>query len=110
MIQAAGFVFTAVPAFWIGESEGLYRLLYKNLTEFIQYPLSVYHRGIRELLTFVLPYAFINYYPVQYFIDRQEGICPGILRYLTPLVGCGVFLLSRLFWRLGLRAYSGAGS
>lgn len=110
LIQAAGFVFTAVPAFWIGESEGLYRLLYKNLTEFIQYPLSVYHRGIRELLTFVLPYAFINYYPVQYFIDRQEGICPGILRYLTPLVGCGVFLLSRLFWRLSLRAYSGAGS
>ena len=91
LIQAAGFVFTAVPAFWIGESEGLYRLLYKNLTEFIQYPLSVYHRGIRELLTFVLPYAFINYYPVQYFIDRQEGICPGILRYLTPRVGCGVF-------------------
>ncbi len=27
LIQAAGFVFTAVPAFWIGESEGLYRLL-----------------------------------------------------------------------------------
>ncbi|MFR8757389.1 MAG: ABC-2 family transporter protein [Clostridium sp.] len=67
------------------ESEGLYRLLYKNLTEFIQYPFACLSPGIRELLTFVLPYAFINYYPVQYFIDRQEGICPGILRYLTPL-------------------------
>ena len=110
LIQAAGFVFTAVPAFWIGDSEGLYRLLYKNLTEFIQYPLSIYHRGIRELLTFVLPYAFISYYPVQLFISRQEGICSGIFRYLTPAVGCGAFFLSRIFWQLGLRAYSGTGS
>lgn len=110
LIQAAGFVFTAVPAFWIGDSEGLYRLLYKNLTEFIQYPLSIYHRGIRELLTFVLPYAFISYYPVQLFISRQEGICSGIFRYLTPAVGCGAFFLSRIFWQLELRAYSGTGS
>ena len=52
---------------------GLYRLLYKNLTEFIQYPLSVYHRGIRELLTFVLPYAFINYYPYSISLTARRG-------------------------------------
>ena len=94
-------VFTAVPAFWIGDSEGLYRLLYKNLTEFIQYPLSIYHRGIRELLTFVLPYAFISYYPCAAFYPAARR---DLLRHI-PISdtsgGLRCIFLSRIFLAAG---------
>lgn len=110
LIQAAGFVFTSVPAFWIGKSEGLYRLFFKDLTEFLRYPLSVYHRGIQVLLTFVVPYAFINYYPVQLFLDGKKGGFHPVFCYLTPAVGAGMFAAAYGFWLLGLRAYQGAGT
>lgn len=109
LIQAAGFIATAVPAFWFLKSEGLNQIFYKNLTGFISYPLSIYSKGIQVLLTFIIPYAFINYYPSQLFLGKQELFHP-VFRYLTPLVGVLVFYLAYLFWKRGLNAYQGTGS
>lgn len=109
LIQAAGFVMTSVPAFWLLKCDGLYQLFFKNMTRFLQYPLSIYHRGVRILLTVVLPYAFINFYPVQYFVGRGENRA-AVLQYMTPFVGAGVFALAYGFWKKGLAAYEGTGS
>jgi ABC-2 type transport system permease protein len=110
LIQAAGYMVTTVPAFWFYKSDGLYRLFYKNLTDFLKYPLSIYHRGVQALLTFILPYAFINFYPVQYFIHKQEGMFSSYFQYLTPLVGLVTFSGAYCFWLKGLRAYKSTGS
>lgn len=110
LIQAAGFIATSVPAFWLLKSDGLYQLFFKNMTYFLQYPLSIYHKGVRILLTVILPYAFINFYPVQYFLGRGMEGAAAVLRYMTPLVGAAVFALAYGFWKLGLAAYEGTGS
>lgn len=110
LIQAAGFIVTTVPAFWFYKSDGLYRLFYKNLTEFLKYPLSIYHRGIQALLTFVLPYGFINFYPVQYFLNKQEGMFASCFQFLTPFVGLCAFAGAYRFWLKGLSAYQSTGS
>lgn len=109
LIQAAGFMATAVPAFWFLKSDGLTQIFYKNLTAFNRYPLSIYNKGIQILLTFILPYAFINYYPSQLFLGKQELFHP-LFRYLTPAVGVLLFYLAYLFWKQGLNAYQGTGS
>lgn len=110
LIQASGFMVTTVPAFWFYKSDGLYRLFYKNLTEFLKYPLSIYNRGIQALLTVLLPYGFINFYPVQYFLNREEGMFAPWFQYLTPLVGLCAFTGAYLFWLKGLHAYQSTGS
>lgn len=110
LIQAAGFMITTVPAFWFLKSDGLYRLFYRNLTSFLQYPLTIYHGGIRFLLTFLLPYGFINFYPVQLFINRQEGMPSPVFLFLTPFVGAFVFFIAYRFWNKGLNAYQSTGS
>jgi len=110
LIQAAGFMVTTVPAFWFFKSDGLYRLFYKNLTDFLKYPLSIYHRGIQAALTLILPYGFINFYPVQYFLNKQEGMFSPYFQFLTPFVGMAVFSAAYLFWEMGLKAYQSSGS
>lgn len=109
LIHAAAFIFTAVPAFWILKSDGLADLFYRNLERFISYPLTIYSRGIQILLTFLLPYAFINYYPSQMFLGKQE-LLPSVFQYLTPFIGVVLFWASYQFWKKGLEAYQGTGS
>lgn len=109
LIHAAAFIATGVPAFWILKSDGLMDLFYRNPENFIQYPLSIYNRGIQILLTFILPYAFINYYPSQSFLGKSE-LFPPVFQYLTPFVGILLFYLAYLFWKKGLKAYQGTGS
>lgn len=109
LIQAAAFMITAIPAFWLTKCDGMADIFYSDLVRFLRYPLSIYGAGIRFLLTFILPYAFINYYPAQFFLNKEEMISP-VFRYLTPVVGGILFFLAYRFWLLGLKAYKSTGS
>ena len=54
--------------------------------EFTRYPISIYSRGVRLLLTFVVPFAFMNYFPARYFLHKaHEGaMLPRGVGLLTP--------------------------
>ena len=47
-----------------------------------QYPISIYRKGIIFIFTFIIPYAFINYYPLLYFLGRTNNI----LYLFSPLL------------------------
>ena len=110
LIQAAGFILTALPAFWIIKSDGVQMMFYKNMTQFLQYPIGIYDKWIQILLTFILPYAFINYYPAQFFLAKGENLFFSGFQYLTPIVGVSLFGLSYQIWKKGLDAYQSTGS
>jgi ABC-2 type transport system permease protein len=76
----------------------------------IAYPVSIYGTGVRFLLTFVVPVAFINYYPAGLFLNRPEYTEVRSLVVIAPVVGLGLFALAVALWRRGLAAYSSAGS
>ncbi len=110
LIQATGFMVTTIPSFWLVKSDSLYRLFFANLTGFLQYPLSIYNRSIQVVLTFVLPYAFINFYPAHYFLGKTDALFHPYFQYLTPLVGLLAFALAYGFWKLGINNYQSTGS
>lgn len=110
LIQGAAFLFVSVPAFWMTESNSLGFLL-GQLRDFIRYPISIYPKGVQVMLTLVIPYAFISFYPAQYFLGKDDfSIFHPVMQYLSPLVGVGVFILAYMFWRLGIKSYSSSGS
>ena len=75
----------------------------KNLA---QYPISIYRKGVVFFFTFIIPYGFINYYPLLYFIDRTDNI----LYMLSPLL-VGLFLIPCLLsFKIGMKHYNSAGS
>jgi ABC-2 type transport system permease protein len=98
-------LFTATSAFWIMESIPVTQMVF-NLNEFAKYPLSIYHNGIRILLTWIIPYGFVSFYPASYLLGRDVGF----LVWLSPLVAAVFILVAYRFWLFGLRHYSGTGS
>lgn len=75
----------------------------KNLA---QYPISIYKKGVAFIFTFIIPYAFINYYPLLFFLDKTNNI----LYMISPLL-VFVFLIPCLWsFKIGLKHYSSTGS
>lgn len=71
-----------------------------------QYPIGIFKKGIVYFFTFIIPYGFVNYYPLLYIIGKTNNklfiICPLItILYLIPCI--------LIFYR-GVKRYSSVGS
>lgn len=110
LIQGSIFLFSAVPSFWMVKSDALRRLLWSG-REFVKYPISVYGKSIQVILTLILPFAFINFYPAQFFLGKNDFLMfHPVFQYLTPVVGIGLFGLAYMFWLSGIKHYNSTGS
>ena len=109
-IHAAGHLATSVPAFWMIKNSSLANLFYRSPMRFIEYPLTIYNTVIQGILTFVLPYAFISFYPAQYFLGKEATLFHPALQFMTPLVGAVLLGGAYLFWLKGLNSYKSSGS
>lgn len=78
-----------------------------NIGNYGRYPVNIYHRLIQIVLTWVLPFAFVGFYPASFFLDRHEW---RYFALLTPVVGMIVLLLGLYCWNRGIRHYRGAGN
>lgn len=111
LIQGACFLLSAIPSFWMVKNDSLSKLLQGDLKSFIRYPISIYHKPVQFFLTFIIPYAFINFYPAQYFLRKNDGILfHPVFPFLTPLIGLLLFAGAYWFWLFGINHYESAGS
>jgi ABC-2 type transport system permease protein len=102
----------ATASFWFTRIDSLRWVFMSLEQEFSRYPISIYQRGVRLVLAFVLPFAFMNYFPATYLLHKTEDglhLNPGI-GLLTPFVGALVFVVAYVFWRAGVDRYQGTGS
>lgn len=96
---------TCVTVFWTLDSFPVTLAVYQT-SEFVKYPLSIYGRGISILMTWVIPYGFVSYYPANYLLGRGTVT----LAWLVPVVAAALFTLAYRLWVFGLRHYSSTGS
>ncbi|MFI7064132.1 ABC transporter permease [Kribbella sp. NPDC050124] len=76
-----------------------------------QYPLSAFGKDIVRAVTFVVPLAFVNYYPVLFVLGKPAPLgLPSWIGLLSPLVAVVMVALASLAWRGGLRRYRSTGS
>ena len=75
------------------------------------YPLDVYSGWLRRFVTFVLPLAFVNYYPALHILDREDPLgLPDWIWLLSPVVALAMAGVARLAWSAGVRRYQSTGS
>lgn len=111
LIQSGLFLVFTAPNFWMIRGERLLGLFFFEISNFVQYPITIYPVFIQVILSFVLPYAFINFYPSQYFLDKNDfSVFDPFMQYLTPLVGVVVFAFGVWFWHWGIKKYQSTGS
>jgi len=81
------------------------------ISTFGNYPLSILRsRFVEGLFTFVLPLAFVAYFPAEVVL----GIAPehgamSIVVHWSPVLGVVLFMVARRVWAYSLRHYHSAG-
>ena len=98
--------FAAATCFWI-QNSGYVMVIMFRFKDFAKYPASIFNTVFRVIFTFVIPIAFIAYYP-SLVVLRPDNV--PLLSWLSPLIGLAFFYLSYKFWMLGARKYDGTGS
>lgn len=102
--------FTALPsilAFWFGDTSMLTGIFRMGFREIISYPLTIYPVVIRVILTFILPYAFITYYPSLELLGKNGDF----IGFISISLGLGVLMIAFVIfaWARGLKRYESAG-
>ncbi len=93
-------------AFFTTEGLEFMNILTHGGREFGRYPFSIYGQGILKFLTYIIPLALFQYYPLLYLLERKHSV----LYMLTPVLSLLFLLPSYGFFRFGLRRYKSTGS
>jgi ABC-2 type transport system permease protein len=99
------FLILATLSFWFVRVEN-FLTIFQSMYEAGRWPVSLYPGWLRYGLTFVVPVAFATTVPAEALTSR--------LTWMTLLVAIAIavflFIISRFFWRVGLRHYSGTSA
>lgn len=111
LIQGAMFLFLATLNIYLLETNSLKELFYFNARKFAGYPISIFHKAIQIGMIYVVPFAFVNYFPAQFLLRKEDmALFPEIYMYLTPVVGLVMYLAAYGFWRYSIKYYKSSGN
>lgn len=96
----------AAACFWIQNSFYILDLAFR-FKDYAKYPITIFSSVFRFIFTFIIPIAFIAYYP-SLVILRPDQV--PLLSWLSPLIGVVFFYASYKLWMFGAKRYSGTGS
>ncbi len=109
IIEWAVYLFFATFDFWLVRASLLY-VPTTFLSALTSYPIHIYGRVLVFVMTFVLPYAFMAYYPTLHFFQLDVEGFPRFLAYLTPVVAAASMVIAYVVWMFGLRHYQSTGT
>ena len=96
----------AATCFWIQNSFYILDLTVK-FKDYAKYPITIFSPVFKFIFTFIIPIAFIAYYP-SLVILRPDSV--PLLTWFSPIVGIIAFFLSYKLWMFGATRYNGTGS
>ena len=96
----------ATFAFFTTEGLEFMNILTYGGREFGRYPFVIYGEEVLKFVTFVVPLALFQYYPLLYLLGREQSV----LYKFTPLFGLLFLIPAMAFWKFGLRRFKSTGS
>ena len=106
LVYTGVFLGLTALSFWMEDRLGLAPPVY-NVIRFSRYPITIFNPLVRLLLTFVLPFAWVAFYPAAWYVGGPQWERVALL---TPVVGGLTFGLGYLTWVRGVRRYTSTGS
>jgi ABC-2 type transport system permease protein len=75
------------------------------------YPLNIFGPWLRRMFAFVIPLAFVTYFPGLYLLDKPDPLgFPTAFQLLAPAVALAFAAATGLAWRTAVRHYRSTGS
>ncbi|MCL2408780.1 MAG: ABC-2 family transporter protein [Oscillospiraceae bacterium] len=100
------FVIYAAVSFFTVEGLEFMNILTDGGREFGRYPFVIYGEGVLRFLTYVIPLALFQYWPLLYLLGMEESM----FYMFTPLLSLLFLLPCYVLFRVGLRRYKSTGS
>ena len=111
LIQGGIFIFFSALSFYFVETNSIREIFYWNMRKFAGYPISIYSKVIQMLMIYVVPFAFVNYFPAQYLLRKEDmALYPDIYMYMAPIVGVIIYVFAYGFWRISVKRYTSTGN
>jgi viologen exporter family transport system permease protein len=111
VIFSSIWVVTCSVCFWIVEGREFANAFTYGSGAFTSYPVNVYSVPLRWLMAFVVPGAFVAYYPSLALLGKQDPLgLPGWVGWTSPLVAALAAVVAGFVWRFAVRHYRGTGS
>ena len=71
-----------------------------------QYPIGIFKKGFVTFFTFIIPFGFVNYYPLLYLLGKSDNK----LLIISPLITVIYLIPSIAIFYKGIKKYSSTGS
>jgi ABC-2 type transport system permease protein len=75
-----------------------------------QYPVDIFSSWLRRFLCYLVPLAFVSYFPALYILDKPDPLgLPRLLQFTAPVVAAITAVVAGFTWRFAVRHYRSAG-
>ncbi len=111
-VMAGALIYTAIKlffaslSFWVKISGPFLQTAYE-MADFAKYPTEIYHRAIRFVITWIIPFAFVAYLPASFFLKAE--VSPGIIG-IECIMAVVLFSIAYVVFTIGTRRYESAGN
>jgi ABC-2 type transport system permease protein len=76
-----------------------------------QYPPTIFAKELVRAATFVIPLAFVNWFPALHILGHADPLgLPKAFQFGSPVAALAIALVAGLAWRAGIRSYRSTGS
>ena len=106
LIYTAIKLFFASLSFWVKISGPFLQTAYE-MADFAKYPTEIYHRAIRFVITWIIPFAFVAYLPASFFLKAE--VSSGIIG-IECFMAVVLFSIGYVVFSIGTRRYESAGN
>jgi len=111
VLFGAVWVVTSSISFWTVESQEVANAFTYGGSVVVHHPLDLLGAWMRRLFTFLVPLAFVAYFPAARLLDRPDPLgWPSELAWASPVVAAAAALVARGVWGLAIRHHRSTGS
>lgn len=103
IIGAINTIFS-ISSFWTYKSNEVIWSFYRMYT-FVEYPIDIYNGFIKILITVILPFAFVAYYPTVGYLGFNN-----YMLYLSPFIAIVLWIIAVKLWNMALNKYRSTGT
>jgi viologen exporter family transport system permease protein len=98
-------------AFWLIDSLEVANAFTYGGNFVTQYPVNIFGPWLRRLVIFVIPVAFVSYFPALYILGKDDPLgLPRALQFASPAVAVVALAAGGLLWRTAVRRYRSVGA
>ena len=100
------FIFAASYCFLTVKGLEIRNVLTDGSKHMAQYPIGIFKKGFLMFFTYIIPFGFVNYYPLLFILEKETNK----LFIISPLITIIYLIASILIFYKGVKRYASVGS